>query len=582
MQIFHCQNSLHLAVLFFTLSLVSPLIQADEPEIAVSGIEGELSDNVHAFLGLYKETCDSPKWRVRKVFAQADKEIGKALRALGYYHPKIEKKLEFTEDCWRAGFTIEAGVPVIVTELKLQVTGAAENDPAFTKLLASSALKRGQILNHGTYETTKENIKSLALERGYINGEFRRKALLVDPKSNTASIDLIYDSGPRFYFGEIHIQQDILKPEFVNRFITVKPDEYYSSKKLAEIYNNLAASPYFKTIELQPRLDNPENERIPVDIVLYPQKKHSYTVGVGYDTNYGPLFSAGYTNRRLNRHGHSFSAELNVSPVLSTADSRYIVPLKNPVTDSFSIGLGYKHEEPDTFNSNLFKLSGQRQKILENGWQEIIFLDLVHESYRSADTDNSSILLIPGGRMQYTDSNSQIRPTQGYHLDFSLQGAHQAVISDVSFLQAKASAKWITAAPGYGRFITRADLGGTLVSHFENLPSTYRYYAGGTQSIRGYGYKELGPKDGKNEVIGGQMLTVLSLEYEKFIGEKWGIATFIDTGNAYNTNDISFKTGVGLGVRWISPVGPVRVDFALPLNEANSSFQIHFAAGAQL
>ena len=58
MQIFHCQNSLHLAVLFFTLSLVSPLIQADEPEIAVSGIEGELSDNVHAFLGLYKEILD--------------------------------------------------------------------------------------------------------------------------------------------------------------------------------------------------------------------------------------------------------------------------------------------------------------------------------------------------------------------------------------------------------------------------------------------------------------------------------------------------------------------------------------------
>ena len=78
------------------------------------------------------------------------------------------------------------------------------------------------------------------------------------------------------------------------------------------------------------------------------------------------------------------------------------------------------------------------------------------------------------------------------------------------------------------------------------------------------------------------MLTVLSLEYEKFIGEKWGVAAFIDTGNAYNTQDISLKTGVGLGVRWISPVGPIRIDFAVPLDEARSSFQIHFAAGAQL
>ena len=571
-----------LATLLFSLALGSPWAQAAEPEIEISGIEGEPADNVHAFLGLYKENCESPKWQVKKVFAQADQEIGKALRALGYYHPVIDKKLEFTEDCWRADFAIDTGPPVIISRLHLQVTGEAENDPAFIKLLASSPLKQGDVLNHGIYESVKKSMQSLALEHGYLHGEFSQKTMLVDPDTNTATIDLIYDSGPRYYFGDIHVKQDILNPEFVNRYIAIKPDEYYSSKKLAQIYNNLADSGYFKTIEILPRVDDTEHERVPVDISLYPQKKHSYTLGVGYDTNYGPLFSGGYTNRRLNRRGHTFSAEVDVSPVLSTAVSRYIIPLKNPVTDNFSVGLGYKHEEPKTFNSNQFKLSVQRQKMLASGWLEIIFMDLVHEAYRSGDINNSSTLLIPGGRMQYTESNSLIRPTKGYHLDLLLQGAHQAIISNVSFLQASVSAKWITAAPGYGRFITRSDLGGTLVSNFDALPATYRFYAGGSQSIRGYSYKELGPKNNQNEVVGGQMLTVLSLEYEKFINEKWGVATFIDTGNAYNPNEISFKIGVGLGVRWISPVGPVRLDFGVPLNKANSSFQIHFAAGAQL
>lgn len=582
MSILYFQHCLPLIVLLICLAGVSERVQAADPEIETTGIEDSLADNVKAFLSLYDESCDSPKWRVKKVFAQADQEIGKALRALGYYHPEITKKLEFTNACWRADFAIDAGPPVIISQLNIEVTGAAEQDAVFAKLLADSPLKQGDILNHGIYETVKQNLQSLALERGYLKGEFSKKTLRVNPKTNTATIELIYASGPRFYFGDIHVQQDILNPEFVNRYITIKSDEYYSTKKLAQIYNDLSASAYFKTIELQPRLENAENQRVPVDLVLYPQKKHSYSAGIGFDTNYGPLFSAGYTNRRLNRRGHSFSFELDVSPVLSTAVGRYTIPLKNPVTDNFSVGLGYKHEEPDTFNSNQIKLSAQHQKVLQNGWQQIIFLDLIHESYHSGDTNNTSLLLIPGGRMQYTESNAQIRPTKGYHVDFSVAGSHQAIISDVSFLQISAGAKWITAAPGYGRFIARGDLGGTLVNNFENLPVSYRYYAGGTQSIRGYGYKELGPMNDKNEVIGGRMLTVLSLEYEKFIGEKWGVAAFIDSGNAYNTEDISLKTGVGLGVRWISPVGPVRIDFALPLNEADSSFQVHFAAGAQL
>ncbi|MGR9052229.1 MAG: autotransporter assembly complex protein TamA [Gammaproteobacteria bacterium] len=555
---------------------------AEAPEIEINGIEDELADNVHALLGIVKETCESPKWRVRKVFGSADKEIGTALRALGRYHPSIDKKLEFTESCWRAEFDIEPGPPVVLSKVDVKVVGAAEEDRAFDKLLAASPLKQGRILNHGDYEKVKQNLTSLALEHGYIDGDFTRKTLRVDPETNTAEIELIFDSGPRYYFGKVTVNQDILDPSFVKRFVTVEPHEYYSSKKLAQIYNNLAAAPYFKTIELQPKLTEAENYRIPVDIALFPQKKHSYSVGVGYDTNYGPLFSAGYTNRRLNRKGHTFSANMDVSPVLSSVESHYSIPLINPVTDSFSIGVGYKHEEPKTFSSDQFKLSAQRQKIRADGWQLVNYLDLIYEAYRSGDTDNSSILLIPGARLQYTQSNSKVRVTEGYHFNFSLAGAHKAVVSDTSFVQASASAKWITAVPGEGRFIGRGDLGATLVSDFDTLPTSYRFYAGGTQSIRGYTYKELGPKNDKNVVIGGRMLTVLSLEYEKFIGENWGVAGFVDTGNAYNIENISMKTGIGLGVRWNSPVGPIRVDFALPLNEADSSFQIHFAAGAQL
>jgi translocation and assembly module TamA len=137
-------------------------------------------------------------------------------------------------------------------------------------------------------------------------------------------------------------------------------------------------------------------------------------------------------------------------------------------------------------------------------------------------------------------------------------------------------------SPWHGKFIARTEQGATLTNQFDKLPTSYRFYAGGMNSVRGYGYKELGPKDNLGNVIGGKFLSVVSAEYEQFVYGNWGVAAFVDSGNAFNLDSIRIKTGVGLGVRWYSPIGPVRIDFALPLNESDSSFQIHFAAGARI
>ena len=120
------------------------------------------------------------------------------------------------------------------------------------------------------------------------------------------------------------------------------------------------------------------------------------------------------------------------------------------------------------------------------------------------------------------------------------------------------------------------------MSEFEQLPTSYRFFAGGINSIRGYDFQELGPVGDEGDVIGGRFLTVVSAEYEHTVLENWGLAVFVDHGNAFNENRISLKTGLGVGLRWYSPIGPVRIDVAFPLNEAESSIRFHFAAGARL
>ncbi len=566
----------------FVFLFVAPAGQANEPVINIQGLKGEQQNNVRAFLSLTQENCQSPAWRIKKLFAEAESEIDKALRALGYYRPGIVKQLGFADDCWQANFDITAGLPVRISSLSVQIRGEAKQDPAFQKLLANLPLKQGDILNHGLYEKIKQDLHSLSLEYGYLNSQLIKKSLRVDPEKKQAEIELLLDSGPRYHFGKISIDQSILNPDFVYRYIDIKPDGNYSSQKLAKTYNALSNNIYFSNVEIKPQMDAVKNHQVPVLVHLTPKKKHAYSLGVGYDTDIGPLASVGYQNRRINRKGHNLSVNLDVSPVLSSAEARYIIPFTQSRNDYVSIGLGYKLEQPKTFRSELAKLSLKYHHLNTNGWKQILFLDLNSETFTVSDVSQNTTLLVPGARWQYTESNNALRPTRGYHLNFSLTTSPETLISDVTFVQATATGKLINSLPWPARFISRINLGATLTNNFDRLPSSYRFYAGGTETIRGYNYKKLGPVDNKDNVIGGKMLTVVSVEYEQLVNESWGVAMFLDAGNAYNTNNISIKTGTGLGLRWLSPIGPLRLDFAIPLSNTSPSFRIHFSSGAQL
>jgi translocation and assembly module TamA len=567
---------------------VTPLIvalcltaQIASAEVSIDGLKGKAKDNVRLMLSMEKENCDAPEWKIRGLYAKADQEIDQGLRALGYYHVVIKKTLVFGKACWQMDIVINPGPRVYIKDISISINGAAHDDPEFQTLRDKLLKITGSPLDQGQYEKMKSRIESLALERGYLQGTFTEKKLLIDKELDQAHIKLVFASGQRMVFGKIVVEQDILDPEFVEKYISIKSGEFYTSEQLAKTHNELSKSGYFEIVDIDPDTENSDH-KVPVTIKLQPKKKYHYAFGVGFDTDIGPLVSAAYDNRWLNSRGHFLTSELSLSPVLSTASVEYNVPLNNPISDSFSFGGGLKREDTDSFDTLSATLSGRLKQALDSGWKQTLFLDLDYEDFVIGSMRTKTLLLVPGGSWLKSVSNNPLRPTKGYRAKFDVSGSYKNPLSDVSFLQGALSALWIHPLPWKSKFIGRTELGATVVDQFDKLPASYRFYAGGINSIRGYAYKELGPKDSQGNVIGGRFLTVLSLEYEKAVFDDWGVAAFIDSGNAYDPGNILVKTGVGLGVRWYSPFGPVRIDFAVPLNESNSSFQIHFAAGARL
>jgi translocation and assembly module TamA len=551
-------------------------------ETVIQGLSGETAKNVELTLSLTKEQCDASRWMVNLLFDKADAEIDQAMRALGYYHAAVKKSLTFDDACWHARFDIAPGPRTVIDEIRITLLGDAQGDPEFRALRDNLIAQKNQPLRHDQYEKMKNQIKSMATATGYLNGSFTENKLIIDKAANTAKILLIFDSRKRLRFGDVKVNQDILNPEFVQKFITFEPGEFYSSDELGKTYDALSKSAYFERIDIRPATDLEARQDIPVTVNLTPRKTHHYSFGLGFATDVGPLVTATYQNRRLNRRGHFLDANLDISQVLSIADVEYNIPLANPTTDFFSLGAGFKREDTDTFESRSGKLSARLKHAFGNGWKQTLFLDWIYEDFKIGATQEEVVMLVPGGNWLYSVSNDPLRPTEGYRLEFNLAGSYENPLSEVSFVQGSVAAVWRHQLPWGGIFLGRAEQGATWVDQFDKLPPSFRYYAGGMNSIRGYDYKELGPRDRTGSVIGGRFLSVVSAEYEHPILDNWGLAAFVDAGDAYNSEGIDVKVGAGLGVRWYSPIGPIRLDLAVPLNDAESSFQVHFAAGTRL
>jgi translocation and assembly module TamA len=569
------------ATVLFTL-LLCLSAQKTFAEIAISGIDGLAKDNVRLTLAIEKEKCDAPLWKIQGAFENADQEIDQALRALGYYHAVTKKSLIFNKNCWKANFDINPGQRVVVSDVNIVIGGDANSDPDFIALLKKMPLKNGSPLHHGHYENMKSQIESLAMEKGYLHNTFTEKKLLINKQNNTAQIKLVFDAGKRLVFGHVSLQQNVLDTEFVKKYLSIKTGDFYTSEQLAKTHNALTQSGYFESVDIRSDLEHAQHQRVPIIIKLSAKKKTHYGFGIGYDTDVGPLLNANYINRLINQQGHFFTANIDLSPVLSVAEAEYSIPLANPTTDFLSFGGGFKHEDTSTFKSTTATLSTRLKHAYASGWKQTLFLDYSYEDYTTGSTSGHSLLLVPGGNWLRSVSNNPLRPTQGYRVELEAKGSYKTPISTASFAQGYLSAIWLHKLPLEGKFIGRTLQGVTLVDQITDLPTSYRFYAGGINSVRGYAYKELGPKDSLGNVEGGKFLSVFSAEYEQAIFDNWAIAAFVDTGNAFNLDSIKFKTGVGLGLRWYSPIGPVRVDFAIPLDESDSSFQIHFAAGARI
>ncbi len=580
-------------------------------DIRMPDVPDVVRDNILPQLSLSDQLCDAvvdtPLMRQRTL-----EEIDRALQALGYYQSQMQLNFMKEPTCWIAEIKVSLPPPVILRQVKVDIVGEAQQLPAFTALLNN--LPAGKPLNHRDHENLKRDLAEAALQYGFFNAQFEIAELQVDVNNHSARILLRFNPGVRYVFGPIDLQQqrEPLDDDFLQRYWSFQTGEAYDQAKLEQLNQDLFNTGYFQSVsvlpETQAAIGNSSStseqsslkteRQVPIHILLTPKPQHAYDLGAGAATDTGARVSVGYQNRYLTPQGWKLSEQMTISEVTSDIQSKLIMPLSEPARRQWEVYGGFQSKNTDTSKEDKLTVGTAQVTHTLSGWQRSIFVDLLRERYQVGEQSDQVFLAMPGVSWTKNQADDWVYPRKGWRLQTRLRAADQSLGSDTDFAQVWASAKRINSfGPLFGvgpllglgraRLLLRADVGFTEYADFDALPSSIRFFAGGDSSVRGYDYESLGPVDANGDVSGGPQLLVGSAEVDYRVWGKWALATFIDAGNAFylddtpSLGDVDFARGVGLGLRWLSPLGPIRFDVAKAL-DVKQSVRFHLSMGPDL
>jgi len=551
-------------------------------ETTVTGVDGAELENVLAYLDLDDLDCDTDLATVRRAIDEAPQQAAAALNPLGYYEAVVGTRLEQDDDCWDASVSIEPGEPVRLREVAVELAGEATTRPDFQQLVARSPLSEGAVLNHAAYDGFKRGLLDLARNRGFAEARFETSRLDIYPEQRAADVTLSFESGPRYAIGAVTVNQDALESDFVDAYHELTPGMPFDNRLLTTAFLDLNDSGYFSSVEVRAMPADPATLTIPVQIDLTPAPRRLISYGIGYSTDTGPRLRIGRSIRRFNEKGHQLLLEGQLSPVVSELTSIYRMPTGDPRFDWLNFSLGAKREETETSLARSIEAGVRRVVDRSRGWSRTQFVSYILEDFEVASQRGRPQLLIPGVDWTRLRGDNPLRPENGSKFNVELRGADEALLSDTGFVQATMSYKWIRSLWPRGRLLLRSRAGYMVEDDFSLLPPSVRYFAGGDVSVRGFDFESLGPVDENGAVIGGDRLIELSVEYEHEILPRWSLAIFADGGNAFDEHGLDMRTGAGFGARWRSPIGPVRVDVAWPVNDPEHGARLHVSLGPDL
>ncbi|WP_334471626.1 autotransporter assembly complex protein TamA [Arsenophonus sp. PmNCSU2021_1] len=572
---------------FLCMSMVVSVANGANLRLKVEGLTGELEKNVRIQLSNITQDEIAPDGRFQ---VRVDKAIRLGLRPLGYYEPTIEFSYQEFQPPSRPVLTakVDPGKPVHVENVSITLNGAAKYDKDYAEMIARNTPPKGIILNHGDYEDFKQGFSRLAVRKGYFDAEMKKSQLGVSLAHRASYWIFDFNSGERYRFGAIKYEGSQIREDYLNNIVPFKQGDYYASEQLAEFNQRLVNTVWFNSAIVTPDITKAREKGthiLPMDAVLTPRARNHVELGGGYSTDVGPRVKATWNKPWINSRGQSSTSSLSLSQPEQIIDASYKIPLKkSPLEQYYAVQAGFKRTDLNDTQSDTTTLNLLRNWDYYKGWQYGVNLRWSLSHFTQANITNTTMLLYPGASLSRMRQRGGAMPYWGDSQRYTIDISNTTWASDIDFVVLQAQNVWIRTPWKGHRFVVRGHLGWIETNRFDKVPPDLRFFAGGDRSIRGYGYQKISPTNSQGKLTGASKLAVGSLEYQYNVTGNWWGAIFVDGGEA--VNDFSkddFKVGAGVGIRWVSPVGPIKLDIAAPVGDPDySKVQFYIGLGAEL
>lgn len=611
-----------------------PAMAAKVERVDVQGLDEAMAENVRTTLSLEDAVGKVVTGRRMAYLVRvAEDEVREALEPFGYYSPTITiqrsdrsapeggERDDATPRVEGSGpadpnrpvsitITVDKGQPVQVRESTVAIEGDGGSDRYLREELDAFLPRTGDVFDHSLYEASKARITRRMAERGYFDADFVAHKVEVTRAQRAADIDLRWNSGGRYDMGAITFAQEprqIIRPQLLDKLVYWNEGEYYHQGRLDRLRESLLKLDYFSAIDIQPHPDQAQvvaeddgstSRRVPVTVTLAPAKRSIYTAGLSYGTDSGAGVSAGVERRYLNSRGHKALGQIDWAQNRKTATLQYRVPAFAWLDGWYTASLQFADEQTDYIDTRRLEFAASRSGQFNRRLNLVASVHALRErwAYEFEDDGNPGTPAVyryanyffPALRAEYADVDDRFAPRRGIAGSALVRGGsgkEDNADGNALFAQAHVRASWFKGLGPSDRLIVRGELGHTFTDELNALPPSLRFYAGGDRSIRGYEWREVGPRvldqDGNVAfALGAKNVITATVEYERYFLGPWGGAVFVDTGDAFDGNRPDLHTGVGIGVRWKSPVGPIRIDIARGLKDPDSPFTLHLNIGA--
>jgi translocation and assembly module TamA len=506
------------------------------------------------------------------------REIADLLATEGYFTPQVNIERD-ESSLWR--LEVEPGPQSMITNVTIAFEGhlAAGDDGGRDRRRAELAgawmLPAGQPFRQAAWDAAKQQLLDGAARRDYAAARMSASRAEVDPDAATVTLAVTVDSGPPFFLGPLELTGlERLPEDLVARYSMLEVGERFDQERLLALQSALQNSPQFASVTVDVERDPALADAVPVRIHVTEAQSRHLAFGAGFSTNTGARTEVNWRDVNFRGRGWELSTGLRLEQRRQSlyADI-FLPPAQARHRDSF----GAVAENSDIEGLRITRQAIGAVRSKQRGDIETaVSLRYQHENVRPKGVDASSRnALTANWSWIQRKVDDVLDPREGYVLHVELGGGSRALLSDQDFV--RTYARFVRYQPVGERdvFIVRAEAGATVAKSRDGIPQDFLFRTGGSQSVRGYAYESLGVQEGQ-ATLGGRFLGTASAEYVHWFRPQWGVAAFVDAGDAADDRDsFNLKVGYGVGARWRSPAGPLALDLAY--GQGDKRLRVHLS-----